>query len=150
MKENKKQEGCVVAVSTSRAKGVKKQNVSQARLIEQVGIENDAHAGSGIREVSLLAEESIEKIKKKLPLIKPGNFAENITTRGIEISKLPVGTQLKIGGRAVLIVSQIGKECHARCRIYYEAGDCVMPKEGVFARVVTGGIIKPGDTINVA
>jgi MOSC domain-containing protein YiiM len=139
----------ITAVSISDKKGVKKHNVESVFLKKDFGIVEDAHAGNWHRQVSLLAEESIKKMRLKGLDVGPGDFAENITTRGIGLVKLKVGARLKIGKDAVLEISQIGKVCHARCNIYYQAGDCVMPKEGVFARVLKGGIIKPGDRLEV-
>jgi len=138
--------GKILAVSVSDRKGVRKTNVESARLIENWGIEGDAHAGPGHRQVSLLAQESIAKIQAKGLDVNAGAFAENITTAGIDLTSLPIGARLRIGGAEVEI-TQIGKECHSHCAIYYEAGDCVMPREGVFARVVRGGEIRPGDEI---
>lgn len=141
-------QGKIIAVCTSANKGERKTNVGQARLLPGLGLEGDAHAGFAHRQVSLLAIESIEKMRKAGLDVGPGDFAENITTEGLELVALPIGTSLKIG-QTLLRVSQIGKECHTRCAIYYQAGDCVMPKEGIFAEVVTGGDIKVGDTIEV-
>jgi len=117
--------GRVVAVSVSDRKGVKKANVADARLLEDHGLENDAHAGKWHRQVSLLAMESIEKILDKSLGVAPGDFAENITTEGIRLWELPIGKRLKIGGDAVAEITQIGKECHNRCAIYHQVGDCV-------------------------
>jgi MOSC domain-containing protein YiiM len=139
--------GRVVAVSVSDRKGVKKANVATARLLEDHGLENDAHAGKWHRQVSLLAMESIRKIRDKGLDVGPGDFAENITTEGIRLWELPIGKRLKIGGDAVAEITQIGKECHNRCAIYHQVGDCVMPREGIFVRILTGGNIVPGDTI---
>lgn len=141
-------EGKIVAVCTSLYKGQRKQNVGKAKLIPNMGLEGDAHAGFAHRQVSLLAMESIEKMRKMGLDVGPGDFAENLTTRNIELTALPIGTKLKIG-ESVLEISQIGKECHTRCAIYYQAGDCVMPKEGIFAIVLTGGIVSSGDEIEV-
>ncbi len=138
--------GIVKAISISKEKGTKKSNVLRAILKEGFGIVGDAHAGS-VRQVSLLAEESIGKMRQKGLNVKPGDFAENITTKGIDLSKLEIGTKVKIGQSAILEISQIGKVCHTRCDIYFKAGDCIMPKEGIFARVLKGGIIKPGNKI---
>ena len=137
----------IKAISVSKEKGVKKSNVKNAELKEDFGIVGDAHAGTEKRQVSLLAEESIEKMKAKGLDVGPGDFAENITTWGIDLLNLKIGSKLTVGKDAVLEISQIGKTCHSRCNIYYQAGDCVMPTEGVFGRVVKGGIIKPGDEI---
>jgi MOSC domain-containing protein YiiM len=138
----------IVAVCTSKAKGVKKQNVGQGQLVVNFGLEGDAHGGDWHRQVSLLAIESIEKIRKQGLDVVPGDFAENLTTEGIELYTLPIGTCLKIG-EALLEVTQIGKECHARCNIYHTVGDCVMPKEGIFVRVLIPGPVAIGDPIEV-
>jgi cyclic pyranopterin phosphate synthase len=140
--------GIIKAISISKEKGTKKTNIEEAMLKEDFGIIGDAHAGSS-RQVSLLAEESIEKMRAKGLKVNSGDFAENITTIGIDLLGLEMGSKLKIGRQAVLEITQFGKECHSRCSIYYQAGDCVMPKEGVFARVLKGGVIKSGDKINV-
>ncbi len=139
--------GRVVAVSVSNRKGVKKTNVDTVRLVENHGLENDAHAGKWHRQVSLLDMESIKKIRDKGLDVGPGDFAENITTKGIRLWELPNGKRLKLGGDAVAEVTQIGKECHSRCAIYHQVGDCVMPREGIFVRILRGGIIEPGNTI---
>ena len=145
----KSQKGEIIAVSISEKKGTKKRNVESAELNENFGIISDAHAEGGKRQVSLLAFESIEKMKNKGLNVKAGDFAENITTQGIDLLSLRLGDKLSIGKNAILEISQIGKECHTRCNIYYQAGDCVMPKEGIFARVLKGGIIRQGDKIEV-
>ncbi|VBB09138.1 Hypothetical protein LUCI_4424 [Lucifera butyrica] len=141
-------EGKIIAVCTSAKKGERKRNVGTGRLLPDLGLEGDAHAGFAHRQISLLALESIEKMRQMGLDVGPGDFAENITTENLVLTTLPVGTRLKIG-EALLEVSQIGKECHNRCAIYYQAGDCVMPKEGIFAVVLTGGTINAGDTIEV-
>ncbi len=141
----------VVAVNISTEKGTRKKTVASCRVLVDHGINGDAHAGKWHRQISLLAQESIDKMQSSLTDIelKPGDFAENITTRGIEVMKLPVGTHLKIGGEAELEVTQIGKECHLSCEIRRLVGDCVMPREGIFAIVLKEGEIKPGDKIEV-
>jgi MOSC domain-containing protein YiiM len=139
--------GCVVAVSLSDRKGVKKQNVNQGLLVLNSGLEGDAHAGDWHRQISLLAIESIAKIQAKGLDVTPGDFAENITTKGLVLEKLPIGTRLRLGAEALVEVTQIGKECHSRCAIFQQVGDCVMPREGIFARILKGGIIRPGDEI---
>jgi MOSC domain-containing protein YiiM len=139
----------VTAVSISLKVGVKKHNVKHAQLRKGYGIIGDAHAGSDHRQVSLLAQESIEKIRSKGLDVGPGDFAENITTSGINLTNLKIGTKIKINKDVVLEVSQIGKVCHTRCNIYYQAGDCIMPREGIFAKVLKGGIIRVGDKITV-
>jgi MOSC domain-containing protein YiiM len=136
--------GTIIAVSISRKKGIPKTNVAAARLMENWGIEGDVHAGQWHRQVSILALESIEKMRARGVDVRPGAFAENITTEFIDIPHLHVGDTLMIGD-ARLEITQIGKECHSRCAIYYRAGDCVMPREGVFARVIRGGDIRVGD-----
>jgi len=122
--------------------------VASARLGAE-GIEGDAHAGPWHRMVSLLAEESVDKMRAAGLDVGPGAFAENLTTRGLDLLALPLGTRLRVGAHVVLELTQHGKECHSRCAIYYEAGDCVMPREGVFAQVVAGGEIRTGDEIAV-
>jgi len=136
----------VVAVCISEKKGERKTPVAQVRVRENHGIVGDAHAGEWHRQVSLLAEESVAKMRALGLDVTAGDFAENIATSGIELVTLPVGSRLLVG-ETTLEVTQIGKECHTRCAIYYQAGDCVMPKEGIFAKVVTGGTIRPGDRV---
>ena len=137
----------VVAVCISEAKGQRKTPVTSVELRENHGIVGDAHAGEWHRQVSLLADESIAKMRAMGLDVDAGDFAENITTRGIDLVSLPIGTRLAIG-ETILEVSQIGKECHNRCAIYYQAGDCVMPKEGIFARVIRGGTVLADTPIN--
>ncbi len=148
MKETVK--GRVLAVNISEDKGTKKTNVHSCALWRDFGLEGDAHAGPWHRQVSLLANESIEKMRAKGLNVGYGDFAENITTQGIDLVHLPIGTEIRIGDAVVLRVTQIGKECHTRCAIYYQAGDCVMPKEGIFAEVVSEGEVKAGDEIITA
>ena len=138
--------GKILSVNIADRKGQKKTNVGCGRLIEKEGMETDAHSGSG-RQVSLLARESIEKIRAKGLAVQYGDFAENLTTEGIDLPAFPVGTRLKVGADALLEVTQIGKVCHDRCHIFFAVGDCVMPREGIFARVLRGGVITVGDTI---
>lgn len=138
----------VVATCISEKKGERKKPVDAVTLRENFGIVDDAHAGDWHRQVSLLAAESIEKMRKLGLDVDSGDFAENITTSGIELVSLPIGARLKIGG-ALLEVTQIGKECHTRCAIYHQAGDCVMPREGIFAKVITGGVVRPRDEVRV-
>lgn len=143
--------GRVVSVNISVQKGVRKKPVDEAVLKTGYGIEGDAHAsGEWHRQVSMLAMESIRKMQALGLEVSAGDFAENITTEGIELLSLPVGTLISIGSHAVGEVSQIGKECHGRCAIYFQAGDCVMPKEGIFIKVLRGGRVKKGDTIEVS
>ena len=136
----------VLAVCISENKGERKKPVESVELRENHGIVGDAHAGDWHRQVSLLAQESIDKMRALGLDVNAGDFAENITTIGIDLVSLPIGTRLQIG-ETLLEVTQIGKECHTRCAIFYQAGDCVMPKEGIFAKVITGGTIRPGDEI---
>ena len=143
-------QGKVIAINTSDKKGVRKKPVPEARINADFGIEGDAHAsGDWHRQVSLLALESIAKMQAKGLDVGPGDFAENITTEGIDLPSLPIGTKLTLGDGIEGEVSQIGKVCHNRCAIYYQAGDCVMPKEGIFIKVLKGGTLKEGDTIKV-
>ena len=141
-------EGRIVAVCISENKGERKRPVPWITLQKEHGVCGDAHAGDWHRQVSLLASESIEKMRALGLSVSAGDFAENITTSGIELVTLAVGSRLTIGA-ALLEVTQIGKECHTRCAIYHQAGDCVMPKEGIFARVLHGGEIKPGDRVTL-
>ncbi|OIO38877.1 MAG: MOSC domain-containing protein [Candidatus Omnitrophica bacterium CG1_02_49_10] len=141
--------GIIVAISTSKKKGVPKSNLENARLIEDKGIDGDIHAEGGVRQISLLASESIEKMRSKGLKVRPGSFAENITTADIDLLNLNINDRIRLGGSTILEISQKGKVCHKPCAIYYRAGDCVMPKEGVFGRVVKGGVIKVGDSIEV-
>lgn len=136
----------VVAVNVSGRKGERKTPVPKATLVPDHGVERDAHSGPGPRQVSLLAAESIAKMKEKGVDVGPGDFAENVTVEGIDLAALKVGDRL-IVGEALVEISQIGKECHDRCAIYFQAGDCVMPREGVFARVLLGGKVAPGDRV---
>lgn len=140
--------GKVVAVCTSKRKGTVKKNVGRARLRVDWGIEGDAHAGNWHRQVSLLAWESIEKIRAQGLNVREGSFAENITTRGLELHTLPVGTRMRLGS-ALVEVTQIGKLCHTKCAIFRTVGDCVMPREGIFVRVLEEGEVAVGDAIEV-
>ena len=138
----------VVAVCISTRKGVPKKEVETVVLRREHGIVGDAHAGNWHRQVSLLAEESIDKVRAKLPGLKNGAFAENIVTRGLELYTLPIGTRLRVG-EALLEVSQIGKECHHDCAIKKATGDCVMPREGIFAIVLEEGTVRAGDSVEI-
>ena len=138
--------GVVKAVCISENKGERKKPVASVELRINHGIIGDGHAGDWHRQVSLLAAESIDKLRALGLDVDSGDFAENITTSGIVLVTLPIGSRLQLG-ETVLEVTQIGKVCHTRCAIFYQAGDCVMPKEGIFATVIVGGIIKPGDSI---
>lgn len=142
--------GRIVSINISEKKGVRKKAVDFAVIEDNYGIEHDAHAsGEWHRQVSLLALESIKTMQAKGLNVGSGDFAENLTTEGIDLISLPVGTRITVGENIELEVSQIGKVCHNRCAIYYQAGDCVMPKEGIFAKVLSGGTIKKGDRIKV-
>lgn len=143
------QNGVVVSVNISEKKGVKKEPRAEGYLLEDYGLQGDAHAGPGLRQVSLLALESIQKMREMGVDVSPGDFAENITTSYLDLPSLPIGTILEVGEGLVLEVTQIGKTCHTGCAIFQQVGHCVMPKEGIFVRVVKGGKIKPGDRINV-
>lgn len=136
----------IKAISISDRKGVRKKNIDRVRLVTGFGLEADAHGGKWHRQVSLLADESISKMRAKGLDVVPGNFAENITTSGIDLTALEVGRRFTIAG-AELVVSQLGKTCHTRCAIYHQAGDCVMPREGIFAVVLSPAEIKIGDPI---
>ncbi len=142
--------GQIVAVCASLNKGERKTNVGQGQMVAEHGLQDDAHAGSWRRQVSLLAIESIDKMRALGLNVGPGDFAENITTQGIDLVSLPIGTKLQMGEDVLGEVTQIGKVCHERCAIYYQAGDCVMPREGIFIRVLKGGPITVGDPVSVA
>ena len=140
----------IIAVCTSEKKGTKKEAVKEGFLQEDFGLTGDAHADCCThRQVSLLAIESINKMRSLGFDIGPGDFAENLTCEGIELVSLPVGTRFAIGKEVILEVSQIGKECHSGCAIYRQIGKCIMPREGVFAKVIRGGSVKAGDVIRV-
>lgn len=138
----------VLAVCISEKKGTVKHPVPEIQLKIDHGILGDAHAGNWHRQVSLLADESVELMRQRFPDIPTGAFAENILTRGIALSTLPVGTKLRVG-QVLLQVTQIGKECHADCAIRRQVGDCVMPREGIFTKVLEEGSIRPGDEIMI-
>ena len=140
----------IIAVCTSPRKHVQKEEVGEVLLVEEKGINGDAHYGFGHRQVSLLADESIDKMREKgLDDLRPGAFGENLITRGVDLLSLDVGDRLRVGSDVLLEVTQIGKECVDRCAIYDAVGDCIMPREGIFTRVVEGGKIKPGDGVTV-
>lgn len=139
--------GRIKAISISKERGTKKYNVPTAELQAGFGIAGDAHAGNWHRQVSLLAEESIEKMRAKGATVTEGDFAENITTEGIDLQSLTIGSKLRLGSVAEVEITQFGKECHSGCAIFQQIGDCIMPREGVFAKVTKPGQIKTGDTI---
>ena len=148
MVNTKQNDAMVFALSISEVRGVKKHNVREAIFVEDYGIQNDAHAGKWHRQVSLLALESIERFNSASGLkVSPGEFAENITTKGVNLLSLPIGSTIKIGNDVVLLITQHGKECHTNCEIFKLVGKCVMPTEGIFAKVLKGGIVKVGDRI---
>ena len=137
----------VLSVNISQQKGTKKQPVIEGCRVNGTGLEGDGHAGNRHRQISLLDQSSIDKMTRLgANDLTPGTFAENITSQGIDLYKLPLGSRLLVGD-VVLVVTQIGKECHKKCAIYYQAGDCIMPREGIFARVLEGGTIHNGDPI---
>ena len=138
----------IIAVCKSDQKGVKKEAITEGTLKEDYGLVGDAHADCRThRQVSLLAIESIDKMRQQGFDVGPGDFAENLTCEGIDVALLPIGTQLSISKEVILEITQIGKKCHNGCAIFRQTGKCIMPKEGVFAKVVRGGVVKPGDTI---
>ncbi len=147
--DKKYSSGTIFAISTSKQKGQKKKNVPMAEFKKDHGIVGDVHADGGNRQISLLANEPIERVQEQGFNVNPGDFAENITTQGIDLSHLTPGTHLKLGDQVILEITKIGKECHNRCAIYYQTGDCIMPKEGVFAKILEGGVLKVGDSICV-
>lgn len=140
--------GTIIAVNISEKKGTQKKNVHSAKLIEDWGIEHDAHAGKWHRQVSLLSYEKIEEFKAKGAPVDEGAFGENLIVRGIDLKQLPIGTRLQCG-EVLLEVTQIGKQCHKGCEIFQIMGDCIMPREGIFTKVLKGGMISEGDEINV-
>ena len=140
--------GKIRAVCISREKGTAKSSVGRALAVEDFGLENDAHAGKWHRQVSLLPYEEIEKFKAEGAPVTDGSFGENLITEGLKLCELPPGTRLRAGG-ALLEVTQIGKECHSRCAIGRAMGHCIMPEEGIFARVLAGGVIEAGDAIEI-
>jgi MOSC domain-containing protein YiiM len=139
----------IVSIAKSKKKGTKKTIVDSARLIKEHGLEGDAHAGDWHRQVSFLASESIDKSRNEGLDVTFGDFAENIASTGIDWKTLPIGTKVKLGETAAVEITQIGKECIRKCAIYYQAGDCIMPREGVFARVLEEGMIRCGDKIEI-
>lgn len=141
--------GAIKAISISQKRGTQKTNVSKAEVAVDFGIKGDAHGGNWHRQISLLAVESIDKMIAKGAKVVPGNFAENITTEGIDLLELSLGSKLKVGSDAELEVTQFGKECHNKCEIYKQIGDCIMPREGIFAKVVKNGEINVGDIIEI-
>lgn len=140
--------GRVMAVCISEKRGTQKKNIKEGNFIENFGIENDAHAGNWHRQVSLLSYEKIEKFNEKGANVIEGAFGENLVVEGIEFTSLPIGTRFKCN-EVILELTQIGKECHNHCEIYKKMGDCIMPRNGVFAKVIAGGKIKCGDDMKI-
>ncbi len=143
------QTGSIIAISVSKHKGEKKTNITEAHLLQDKGIQGDAHAQGGIRQVSLLADESIGKMREKGVSVSYGDFAENIVTKGIELGSLNINDTINVGDDVKLEVSKKGKECTSPCSIYYQVGYCIMPTEGIFCRVKRPGKICVGDTVRV-
>jgi MOSC domain-containing protein YiiM len=147
--------GKIFSINCSAAKGVPKDQAQKAVLVKGHGIQDDAHAGTPVRQVSLLPMESVRgqiadaKAKNASVQIRPGIYAENITTEGINLAALKIGDKLRVGRTAVLQISKIGKECHQHCAIYHQVGDCIMPREGIFGEVLEGGDIAVGDPIEL-
>ena len=140
----------IITVNSSKKKGTRKAAVTNGVLKQDYGLIGDAHANCDThRQVSLLAMESISKMQNLGLNVGPGDFAENLTTEAIEMVSLPVGTQLSVGREIILEISQIGKECHTRCAIFRQVGQCIMPEEGIFARVIRGGVVQPDDEISI-
>lgn len=147
--------GKIFSINISKTKGTAKERIDKGRLKEDFGLEGDVHGGPGLRQVSLLAIESINKqnecpkAKEKKITLEAGDFAENITSEGLDLTKLKIGDKVNIGREVNLEISKIGKECHKYCAIYYKLGDCIMPREGIFAKVLNGGDIAVGDDIEI-
>ena len=139
----------IVSIAVSKKKGTTKQCIDQAELVENHGIKGDAHAGDWHRQLSFLAAESIDAVSTKDFVLNFGDFAENIATTGIDWKSLEIGQQVRLGDTALVEITQIGKECHKKCAIFYRTGDCIMPKEGVFAKILTGGTIRVGDAVTL-
>ena len=142
--------GVVTAVCVSETRGVQKTPGAEVLLVPDHGVRGDAHAGDWHRQVSLLADEAAERMRAKGLTIGPGAFGENILTRGVDLVSIPVGGRIHIGAAVLLEVTQIGKVCHDPCAIYAQAGECIMPTQGIFCRVLRGGTVRPGDAIEVA
>ncbi|UCF91948.1 MAG: MOSC domain-containing protein [Desulfobacterales bacterium] len=139
----------IVSIASSKKKGTRKTPLEEAYISKDHGLEGDAHAGPWHRQVSFLAAESIEKARQQGLDVTFGDFAENIATTGIDWKMLPIGARVQLGDSVIVEITQIGKECHTKCAIYYKAGDCIMPREGVFARVLNAGKIRCGDPIQI-
>ena len=140
--------GKITAICISEKRGTQKVNIHEANFIEDFGIENDAHAGKWHRQVSLISYEQIEDFKKRGAQVEPGAFGENVIVQGIDFKNLPVGTRFRCND-VELEMTQIGKKCHSHCQIFHQVGDCIMPREGVFAKVLKGGSFKVGDEMEI-
>lgn len=140
--------GKVLAICISEKKGTLKNEISEAKFIEDFGIENDAHAGKWHRQVSLLEFNKIDEFRRKGANVNFGEFGENLVVQGIELHTLPIGQLIQLGD-VILEVTQIGKKCHDKCQIYYQVGGCIMPKNGIFTKVIKGGRVKVGDECNL-
>jgi len=139
----------IVSIAISRKKGTRKTPVDVVEVVEDHGILGDAHAGPWERQISFLAGEQIQEARSRGLRVDFGDFAENVATEGVNWKNLPLGTRVKLGHEVVVEITKIGKECHKKCAIYYQAGDCIMPREGIFARVIEGGTLRCGDEIDV-
>jgi MOSC domain-containing protein YiiM len=139
----------IVSIATSRKKGTRKTPLDSVTVKKDYGIDGDAHSGLWHRQVSFLASESIKDAKDRGLNVTFGDFAENFATEGVDWKNIPVGTRLKLGETTLVEVTQIGKVCHNKCAIYYQAGDCIMPREGIFAKVLEGGTVNTGDNIRI-
>ncbi|MFC1863826.1 MOSC domain-containing protein [Thermodesulfobacteriota bacterium] len=139
----------IESIAVSKKKGTRKTQIEEIEVIKDHGLDGDGHAGPWHRQVSFLASESILKTREQGLDVTFGDFAENIATSGIDWKDIPLGTKVKLGDKALVEITQIGKECHNKCAIYYQAGDCIMPKEGIFAKVLEGGKIRKGDIIQL-
>ena len=139
----------IVSIATSKKKGTRKTTLDSVVVKKDFGINGDAHSGPWHRQVSFLSSESIKEARDRGLNVTFGDFAENFATEGIDWKKVAIGTRLKLGETTLVEVTQIGKECHNKCAIYYQAGDCIMPREGIFAKVIEGGTVNSGDNIRV-
>jgi len=146
VRQTERSKGRIVAVCSAPEKGMIKRDIKEGVLVKDMGLDGDAHAGFMHRQVSLIAMEDIMTMMEKLPGLVPGNFAENLTTEGIDLGCVEIGDRLKVG-EALIEVSQIGKECHSHCEVFKKTGECIMPKKGIFARVIEGGKVRAGDGI---
>jgi MOSC domain-containing protein YiiM len=139
----------IVSLAISKKKGTRKTTVEKVKVIKDHGILGDAHAGPWERQVSFLAAEQIQEARARGLQVDFGDFAENVATEGVNWKALPLGTRVRLGQEVVVEITKIGKECHKKCAIYYQAGDCIMPREGVFAKVIDGGTLHCGDAVEI-